>query len=269
MRSQLRLGRHSMRHLFNRRASQSSSSRPRAVCESLEDRRLLSASAGMTLHRVAHLSTVQGQPLDLIEVATVSGPAIAALNTNYAEAGPDSGLGGSLDNGQFVANVQWASGKSAVHLDGSFTTTGRQDTLTISSNNYLVAGHYPLRVTLSDNGKTLATLNERVTILPRTTNGLALHAVAGKPFTGTVGFITSPLESNQTLSIDWGDRTNDPSPVQTVSESNGKIAVEASHTYAAPGKYIITVYLVTLGTPHGAGDEITRELVSAITVSRR
>jgi hypothetical protein len=258
-----------MRRSFNRLAKQSCGSETRAIFETLEDRRLLSASPGMTLHRVAHLSTVQGQPLDSIEVATVSGPAIAALNTNYAEAGPDSGLGGSLDNGQFVANVQWGTGKSAVHLDGSFTTTGRQDTLTISSNNYLVAGHYPLRVTLIENGTTLATLTERVTILPRTTNGLALHAVAGKPFTGTVGFITSTLQSDQTLNIDWGDRTNDPSSVQTVSESNGKIAVEASHTYATPGKYIITVYLVTLGTPHGAADEITRELVSAITVSRR
>lgn len=258
-----------MRRLFNRLSKQSCGRESRAIFESLEDRRLLSASPGMTLHRVAHLSAVQGQPLDSIEIATVSGPAIAALNTNYAEAGPNSGLGGSLDNGQFVANVQWASGKSAVHLDGSFTTTGRQDTLTISSNNYLVAGHYPLRVTVSDNGKTLATLDERVTILPRTTNGLALRAVAGKPFTGTVGFITSPLQSNQKLSIDWGDRTNDPSPVQTVSESNGKIAVEASHTYATPGKYIIAVYLDTFGTAHGAADEISREIVSAITVSRR
>ena len=258
-----------MGRLFNRLAKQSCGRESGAIFESLEDRRLLSASAGMTLHRVAHLSAVQGQPLDSIEIATVSGPAIAALNSNYAEAGPNAGLGGSLDNGQFVANVQWGAGKSAVHLNGVFSTTGSQDTLTISSNNYLVAGHYPLRVTLSDNGKTLATLNERVTILPRTTNGLALHAVAGKPFTGTVGFITSPLESNQTLSIDWGDRTNDPSPVQTVSESNGKIAVEASHTYATPGKYIITVYLDTFGTAHGAADEITRELVSAITVSRR
>lgn len=260
-----------MRNFFNRPSSQSGSSRTRAICESLEDRRLLSAaghSAGLTLHRVAHVSVVQGYTGDWIELATVSGPAIAALNTNYAEAGPNTGLGGSLDNGKFVANVQWASGKSAVHLDGTFSTTGSQDTLTISSNNYLVAGHYPLRVTLSDNGKTLATLNERVTILPRTTNGLALHAVAGKPFTGTVGFITSPLESNQTLSIDWGDQTNHPTAAQTVSESNGKIAVEASHTYAAPGKYIITVHLVTLGTPLGA-DEISRKIVSAITVSRR
>jgi len=258
-----------MRRLFNRSAKQYRAPRPNALCESLEDRRLMSATTGLTLHRVAHVSVVQGYTGDWIELATVSGPEIAALNTNYAEAGPNAGLGGSLDNGQFVANVQWASGKSAVHLDGSFTTTDRQDTLEISSNNYLVAGHYPLRVTLSDNGKTRATLTERVTILPRTTNGLALHAVAGKPFTGTVGFITSPLQSNQKLSIDWGDRTNDPSPVQTVSESNGKIEVEASHIYATPGKYIIAVYLDTFGTAHGAADEITRELVSAITVSRR
>lgn len=259
-----------MRHLFNCPASQFCSSRPRAICESLEDRRLMSATAGLTLHHVAHVTVVQGYTGDWIELATVSGPEIAALNTNYAEAGPDAGLGGSLDNGQFVANVQWASGKSAVNLDGIFTTTGSQDTLKISSNNYLVAGHYPLRVTLIDNGKTLATLTERVTILPRTTNGLALHAVAGKPFTGTVGFITSPLESNQKLSIDLGDHTNDDLfSVQTGAESNGKIAVEGSHTYATPGKYVITVYLDThIGGPSGA-DEITREIVSSITVSRR
>lgn len=253
-----------MRRLFNRLAKERPESRTSAICEALESRRLLSASAGVTLHRIKHLSTYDA--IDPIVIATVSGPTIAALNTNYTGTGVS--LGESV-GGQVVANIQVGTSHSAAPLSGRFTTTDAQDTLQISSPGDLRVGMNPLRITLSENGKTLATLNEQVRVLPLPVKGLKLHAIAGQQFSGTVGFLPMPLQPEQKLRIEWGDQTNDLAPPETVTQTNGQIAVDGTHTYAEPGRYLITVYATMhIGGPSGP-DEITQEILSRITVSRK
>lgn len=251
-----------MRRLFNRLAKGRCARPAPAICESLEGRRLLSASAGLTLNRLAHLSTYNG--IESMEIATVSGPTIAALNTNYTGAGID--LGESL-GGQIVANVQLGAGRSAFHSNALFTTTGSQDTLEIRLLGYAKVGLHRLWITLSENGTSLATLNERVRVLPLPSKGLTLHAVAGQEFVGIVGFLPVPLQSGQGVSIDWGDHTNEGILAETVVQANGQIAVEGNHTYAKPGKYVITVN-IGMGGPIGV-DVIAKEILSKITVSRR
>lgn len=251
-----------MLRLFNRAKKERFPRKPCAICESLEDRRLLSAaghSAGLKLHRAAPLSTVQGDMIGSVEVATVSGPAITAFNDNWK--GPGIGIGGP----SLQASVRWGSGKP---VEGYFVTTDSQDTLQIYSGNTLIGpGVHPLHITIQNNGKTVASLSENITVLPRSDFGVALHAVAGQPFSGTVGYIPQQLEAGQLLSVNWGDQTIDPASTQVIPWITEGFAVQSTHTYAHPGNYVIEVVLENQGSLNGA-DYFRTVIVSTITVSR-
>ena len=230
--------------------------------EPLEDRRLLSAvghSAGLKLHRIGPLSTVQGNMIGSVEVATVNGPAITAFNDNWKEPGVEIG-GPTLQ-----ATVRWGSGKPAA---GYFVTTDSQDTLQIYSTNTLGPGVHPLHITIQKDGKRVAALSENITVIPRSDFGVALHAVAGQPFSGTVGYVPQQLEAGQLLYVDWGDQTNDAAPVQVMPWITEGFAVQSTHTYAHPGKYVIEVVLETQGSINGA-DYFRTVIISTITVSRK
>ena len=230
--------------------------------ELLEDRRLLSGaghSAALTLHRVGPLSTVQGNMIGSVEVATISGPEITAFNDNWKTPGVE--IGGLT----LQASVRWGSGKPA---EGYFVSTVSQDTLQIYSTNTLGPGIHPLHITIQKDGKRVASLSENITVIPRSDFGMALHAVAGQPFSGTVGYVPQQLEDGQLFYVNWGDQTNDTAPVQVMPWITEGFAVQSTHTYAHPGKYVIEVVLETQGSLNGA-DYFRNVIISTITVSRK
>lgn len=248
-----------MRRLFTRPATQCRAPQSSAICEPLEDRRLLSAtghSAGMKLHRIDDLSIVQGLLHPTINIATVTGPGTSAITP------------GEFSTSGVHVSVQWGSGKSAVRSEASFDASGQPDVVNIFANNPLPAGVHPVRLTLIDNGKAVDVLKETIRVEARTSNGVSLHAVAGKPLTAALGYIQSSPPPGEQLVIYWGDQTPSEVIPQPTLSVTGLLDINGTHTYAKPGKYVIDVFLETVGPPEVA-TVTTDQIISTITVSRK
>jgi hypothetical protein len=197
--------------------------RPPVFVENLEQRRLLSAdhiAAGLQLNVPRHPTTVATQQTN-IDLGTV---------------GPE------VPPGSFIGlSVRWGRGKSTVRQDAYLTSNldGTSELYTVSPPN-LGAGVHTMRLTMSVDATVVATLSRQVRFLPHSANGLALQAVAGKPFSGPVGYLDRPLASDEVLSIAWGDGTAD-TVTSTQTTADNRNAVDGSHTYAQKGNYVISV----------------------------
>jgi len=250
-----------MRLFFNRLAKTRRAPRSGALCEPLEDRRLLSAaghSTGLRIHRAGHLTVVQEQPSSLI-IATVTG-----TDTSSAPAGQ---VAFGNDSVGMHAIVQWGSGKSAVRQEASVYTTAQPNVLDVRASNPLPPGDYPVRIRMTNNGKLVGVVNETVHVQKTTSNGLALHAIAGQPITATLGYLQNIPPAGQELVVNWGDQASAASSPQLVATSSGSYAVNAAHTYEKPGKYVISVFRESPGF-ESSTIYFPYDIISTITVSR-
>lgn len=251
-----------MFRLFNRLKKVRGIHTSRAVCESLEDRRLLSAtghSAELKLHRIDDLSIVQGLLHPTINIATVTGPGTSAITPGQFSGSNNAGV---------RVDVQWGSGKSAVRSEASFDASGQPDVVNIFANNPLPAGVHPVRLTLINNGKVADVVKETIRVEARSSNGVSLHAIAGKPLTAALGYIQSSPPQGEQLVISWGDQTQPdliPQPGLSAAEL---LDINGTHTYAKPGKYVINVLSETTG-PAEVETVTTDQIISTITVSRK
>lgn len=149
--------------------------------EPLENRRLLSAaghSAGLKLHRAGRLDIVQGQPTSLI-VATVIG--------TDTSPNPSGDLSGGMH-----AEVKWGSGKSAGREQALIESTANPEVCDVVAGNPLPFGIHTLHVTVTNNGKRVGAVTDRIRVEKRTPNGVDLHAVAGAPITAVFGSKQKP-----------------------------------------------------------------------------
>ena len=247
---------------LNRRKSFGATSRTARV-EPLEDRRLLSAvghSGGLKLHRVDDLSIVQDLADSTMNIATLSGPGTSAITPGEFPVSNDVGV---------HVDVQWGSGKSAVRQEAFFDSNAQPDVVDVLARNPLPAGVHPVRLTLIDNGKVVDVLKETIRVEAKTPNGLSLHAIAGKPLTATVGYLPSAPPEGEQLLIYWGDQSVPDVIPQPILSGSELFEISGTHTYAKPGKYVISVTLNTVGPPEIELVITNQSIISTITVTRK
>jgi hypothetical protein len=98
----------------------------------------------------------------------------------------------------------------------------------------------------------IATPTPPITVPPVATIGNLIHAEPGEAFTAVLGTLpgirAEPAGYVLKGEISWGDGTAD-SAATFVTEADGSIAVEGSHTYAANGFRLITITFTQVPPP--------------------
>jgi len=83
-----------------------------------------------------------------------------------------------------------------------------------------------------------------------------------------VGYLPSAPPEGEQLLIYWGDQSVPDVIPQPVLSGSELFEIIGTHTYAKPGKYVISVTLNTVGPPE-IKLVITDQIVSTITVTRK
>ena len=119
----------------------------------------------------------------------------------------------------------------------------------VNSYRPLEEGSFTVLTTVTDNADHSSTTISSpavVTDAPLSGSGMPISASSGQPFTATVANFSdaNPAGSagpggDDSATIDWGDST--PPSAGTISASNGSFQISASHTYATPGNYSLTI----------------------------
>jgi len=78
-----------------------------------------------------------------------------------------------------------------------------------------------------------------------TVKGALMHPITGVEFDGEVAHVTGSAATTLTAIINWGDKTRSiAADVQVVPLGGGEFSVRAKHTYAAAGKYELSVKVI-------------------------
>jgi hypothetical protein len=150
--------------------------------------------------------------------------------------------------GDFSAQVTFNLG-----LGATSTTTGTIvpvsgttfGVVASSGSPYRGFGNLPITVLVQDQGGASVTVNSQasVAMAPATVSGTTIQATAGASFTAGIGVFfhnmgpPSPANSNNTLSINWGDGNSSAGSVVPVSQ--GVYNLVGTHTYGSAGTFHI------------------------------
>src|SRR5262249_11037342 len=178
-----------------------------------------------------------------VPVTTVEG---AALNNVLVATFADTG--GPEAVSHYSAVINWGDGHVSAGLitpdgAGGFDVTG--------PNTYAEEGLYTITVTITDEGgaTAVATSTAAVADAPLSALGFNFSGFAGVLLTPTVAVFgdaggPEPV-GNYTVSIDWGDLT--PITPGVAVPSGVLFSVSGTHTYTAPGVYLVTVQILDDG----------------------
>jgi uncharacterized delta-60 repeat protein len=157
--------------------------------------------------------------------------------------------GGAEPVGYYTATIAWGDGTSSAGVIVFDQTTQR---FTVSGHHaYAGEGSFPITVTIQDGSSPKVTVASAAAVAdaPLTATPVAVSATAGGPFSGVVGAFTD-ANPNGTLgeysaTILWGDGTSTPGVV--AADGHGGYVVAGSITYAAAGKYTLSVQIRDAG----------------------
>src|SRR5205085_1995645 len=113
-----------------------------------------------------------------------------------------------------------------------------------STHTYAEEGTFTVTIAITDDSGSSTSIHVTATVsdAPRHADGVAVLAVEGAQFSGTVATFTddgSPeAPANYTATIHWGDNSLTSG---TISASNGAFSVKGTHTYAEEGAFTIAI----------------------------
>jgi PKD domain len=174
---------------------------------------------------------------------TVNGPPTANANGPYAGSEGDViALAGTTTDPEGDPLVPtWTFTPGPADPGTSCTSTGTgTSTPTITCNDDVVVTA-DLSVTDGINPPTQSSTNVTINNAPPVITGLTVDPppiVMGQTITIGGGFTDPATNDTHTAVVDWGDTTSDPA---TVVESAGSGTLTATHAYASPGTYLLTV----------------------------
>ena len=151
--------------------------------------------------------------------------------------------------------IHWGDGSSS---PATFAAGTKGRVFVRGAHQFTQPGSFPVSVdvqqTLYNKGKPtslyplhLPTLQVSAVVVQRrpvTSGGVAISAVAGQPFSGTLATFTAPdpgVAVNRVATVFWGDGTHSTG---TVAASGSDLTITGTHTYARAGKRRVLV-LVT------------------------
>jgi PKD repeat protein len=146
---------------------------------------------------------------------------------------------GAATVSDFTAIIHWGDGTppslGTITQDaGRFYVTG--------NHQYIDEGNYAVTVSVLDQGGSTAQISDEAVIIDAPLAGqfLPFSAAADSLFTGAVGTFEDgdpyATPSDFSTTIRWGDGT---ASTGTVILLDGLFSVSGSHTYAAPGSYLV------------------------------
>ena len=145
-----------------------------------------------------------------------------------------------------VATIHWGDGKSS---PGSVSASGVDPAEADAGGVHIYArpGRYAVRVDLADRAAphvALGHIRQVVVATPNPTTLIAARAKVGQPFEGVLAVARSaaPFATGGTVSITWGDDTpTAPATVVAIGKRNQTFVIRGTHTYVAPGVYVVQV----------------------------
>jgi hypothetical protein len=183
-------------------------------------------------------ATVLDGPLvtdGLLYVATEGVPFVNAPLVDFVDGGGFEGAG------EYSATIDWGAGP----LSSGTIQPGGIINKVLGSHTYTEDGlhNVTIQITDKDGGATVITIAKvLVQESPLSVNGVAVTAVEGSPFNGTIATFTdtgAPEPVNEyTATVQW-DAVSPPEPA-TVS-FNGTFQVSGMHTYTEEGVYTVIV----------------------------
>ena len=219
-------------------------------------------TGGSTTSATGH-ATVASAPLTpgtLTIGAGVEGITPSQLTFGFTDANP---AGVASD---YSATIDWGDATSSAG-----TVTAASGGFTVqASHTYADEGTYAVTVTVTSAGGSTASATGHAVVAdaPLTAGAVAVtNGVAGSlPAQLTFGFTdanpAAPL-SDFTATIAWGDSTTSVGTVAAVAA--GAFSVQASHTYAHPGTFTVTVTVADTGGSSTTGTGQAAIAASALT----
>jgi hypothetical protein len=194
------------------------------------------ADAGLTNLGVSNPSATEGIGTATFTVATFADKNAAAPLTD------------------FTATVSWGDGSSST---ARVVRTGTGTFAVLASHTYAEEANATLAVQIRDDGGASVSLSRAIAVADAPLTGLGLqnpHAIEGLS-TGTVIVATftdtnaSAPASDFTATISWGDSssTTVSAGAGVVALGGGVFAVQAAHTYAQAGNYVLSVQVLDTG----------------------
>jgi hypothetical protein len=157
--------------------------------------------------------------------------------------------------GEYDALIDWGDGTP--NTPGTISASGAGFDVT-GTHTYAAAGNYPIAARIFSNSNLRVTIQSLALVNPPTALsafGRPLQATAAVPFTDVVAFVVDPGGTSSpedfTALVDWGDGSRSSGSV--VARGAG-FDVQASHTYAQEGTFLVTVNILhrdgrTIATP--------------------
>jgi hypothetical protein len=254
----------------------------RIAIESLEDRRLLSASlvsnaALTTTPAVGTIVPISSTPVGVTIHAEATDRFNGTVGVLKNFALPPMPAAGPAAVG-LQEIISWGDGSapSAGHLVPS-TSVARQFNV-VGSHTYAKAGTYKVTVNivwgplpgskLMTPSMILATIQSTAVVVKDDDGGVTLTEVAGQAFKAKVGsFDFRNVDLILSATIDWGDGTHSVGTI-TGNFATGEYNVIGSHTYAKTGQFSVHVKVLSrlAGSPSATPTGIVAQWVSTIKV---
>jgi hypothetical protein len=156
---------------------------------------------------------------------------------------------------EFTATIGWGDGTTSTgsvqpSSGGGFAVLG-------SGHAYADDGSYQLTVTINDRDGSSVTVYPAATVSDAalTAAGGSLAGTVGQPVSGTIARFSDAgggPESEFTATVHWGDGSTGAGTV--VPDPVAGYDINASHTYAAPGNYDITISVADRGGSQATTD---------------
>lgn len=196
-------------------------------------------------------------------------PSVTSSTLKSGPAGTVRGTIGVLTGLTAVKNlaalhgaIDWGDGTTS---PATFVKGGKGRILVIGTHRYSEGGTFNVSTqvlqTLYDNGKAsalypmaLPEITSTAKVMhagPITTGGIAISAVAGQPFSGSLASFTipsSPVPVTRTTTIFWGDGVRS---IGTIGASGSDLTIAGTHTYRKAGKYHVHVVVTQKSTQRG------------------
>ena len=175
---------------------------------------------------------------------------------------------------ELTATITWGDGTRSSAAD--LYRPADDPTLVYASagHGYARPGTYAQRVTFADaDGHVVGRVRATQAVTRNATTPVAVHARAGRAFDGVLATYTSdePLVgagSRVDAFVVWGDGTTSEATQVARRTSGGRYVVEfrGTHTYAAAGRYAVTVGGEVSQQPTGPG-QVTNDLVTSLATT--
>ena len=232
-------------------------------------------------------ATVTGSPVQVPPPA-VQGTGLSGLgawsgDVPFLDVAEFRGLPQDPELPSLYATIDWGDGTGAqqnlvfvTFKDGAYVVSGSHEyrATTPSGSQTSIGGTFPIKVTLYFNdhddatkNTLLATAQTSIDVMPNSPGGLTLNLAAGAPFSGVLGtFMADAGRSVNAGFIDWGDGSTQGTDATLTPLGNNVYQVSGSHTYAAPGRYRISLQL-DYGTPEQFDTTVFDALVSTASIT--